>query len=43
MLMELSDNEITDLRPIAELKRLQYIDVGSNKIKDLKPIENRKI
>jgi internalin A len=42
MLIDLEDNEIVDLQPIAELKRLQSVTLAGNKIKDLKPIENLK-
>ena len=42
MLIDLEDNEIVDLKPIAELKRLQSVTLAGNKIKDLTPIENLK-
>jgi Leucine-rich repeat (LRR) protein len=40
MLIDLEDNEIADLKPIAELKRLQSVTLAGNKIKDLTPLEN---
>ncbi len=42
MLIDLEDNEIVDLKPIAELKRLQSVTLAGNKIQDIKPIENLK-
>ena len=40
MLIDLEDNQIADLTPIAELKRLQSVTLANNKIKDIKPLEN---
>ncbi len=40
MLIDLEDNQIDDLTPIAELKRLQSVTLANNKIKDIKPLEN---
>ncbi len=42
MLIDLEDNEIEDLTPIADLKRLQSVTLAGNRIKDLKPVENLK-
>ena len=40
MLIDLEDNEISDLQPIAELKRLQSVTLAGNQIKNIKPLEN---
>jgi internalin A len=40
MLIDLGNNEITDLTPIANLKKLQSVSLAHNKIVDLKPLEN---
>ncbi|WP_162006728.1 leucine-rich repeat domain-containing protein [Roseimaritima sediminicola] len=40
MLLDLEDNEITDLKPIAELKRLQSVTLAGNKIKTLEPLKD---
>ena len=42
MLIDLEDNEISDLKPIVDLKRLQSVTLAGNQIKDLAPIENLK-
>lgn len=39
MLIDLSQNEISDLAPLAALKRLQSITLAGNKISDIKPLE----
>jgi internalin A len=40
MLIDLGKNEITDLTPIANLKKLQSVTLAHNKLVDLKPLEN---
>jgi internalin A len=40
MLIDLEDNEITDLAPLKELKLLQSITLAGNKITDLKPLQD---
>lgn len=39
MLVDLEDNEITDLGPISELKLLQSVTLAGNKITDLAPLK----
>lgn len=39
MLVDLSDNQITDLSPLAGLNKLQSITLAKNTIKDIKPLE----
>jgi internalin A len=38
MLIDLGDNQITDLAPLAGLKKLQSVTLSKNKIKDLQPL-----
>ncbi len=38
MMLDLADNEITDLKPIAGLKRLQSVTLANNKITDIAPL-----
>lgn len=40
MLIDLSENEISDLKPIAELERLQSVTLANNKIEDISPLQN---
>ncbi|MGB7326913.1 MAG: leucine-rich repeat domain-containing protein [Rubripirellula sp.] len=39
MLIDLENNEIQNLAPIAELKRLQSVTLAGNKIRDIKPLQ----
>jgi len=39
-LLDLSDNRIEDIHPLATFTGLSIIDLGSNVIKDLKPLTN---
>lgn len=39
MLIDLEDNEIEDLTPLAELKLLQSINLADNRIRSVKPLE----
>ena len=38
MLIDLGDNQITDLTPLAGLKKLQSVTLSKNKIKDVQPL-----
>ncbi|QEG38778.1 Internalin-A precursor [Roseimaritima ulvae] len=40
MLLDFEDNAITDLTPIAKLKRLQSVTLAGNQIEDLKPLKD---
>ncbi|TWU51321.1 leucine-rich repeat domain-containing protein [Rubripirellula reticaptiva] len=39
MLIDFENNQIKDLTPIAELKRLQSVTLAGNKIRDIKPLQ----
>lgn len=39
MLVDLADNEIEDLEPLAKLSRLQSVTLAGNRIQDLKPLQ----
>ena len=42
MQIDLGENEIVDLKPLAGLKRVQYLALGRNKITDLSPLKELK-
>ena len=42
MQIDLGENEIVDLKPLAGLKRVQYLALGKNKIVDLSPLKDLK-
>ena len=42
MQIDLGENEIVDLKPLAGLKRVQYLALGKNKISDLSPLKGLK-